>query len=158
VLKNKKLYDTAQKYFERAEKTYDIHALPLDLALVYYYQGRFDKAADKFEKAIHYQSNEKSMVPIYTDLGTTYYQLGKDNLARDAYRDALKIEPNFVQAHFALSQVYFRHNFQDEAVEELRTVIRLAPDSKEAKRAGEIIHKIIPEEREKEGEQKDQEK
>lgn len=155
VLKNKKSYDTTQEYFERAEKTYDIHALPLDLALVYYHQGRFDEAAEKFKKAISYQSNEKSMVPIYTDLGTTYYRLGKDNLAKDAYQNALKIEPNFVRAHFALSQVYLRHNFQQEAVEELRTVIRLAPDSKEAKRAGEIIHKLIPEEGEKEGESKD---
>jgi O-antigen ligase/Tfp pilus assembly protein PilF len=150
VLKNKRLYDDAQEYLERAEKTYDIHTLPLDLALVYYYQGKFDKAAEKFEKAIHYQLNEKSMVPIYTDLGTTYYRLGKDNLAKDAYQNALKIEPNFVRAHFALSQVYFRQNLQHEAVEELRTVIRLAPDSKEAKRAGEIIHKLIPEEGEKE--------
>ena len=116
----------------------------------------FDKAAEKFKKAISYQSNEKSMVPIYTDLGTTYYRLGKDNLAEDAYQNALKIEPNFVQAHFALSQVYFRQNLQHKAIEELLTVIRIAPDSKEAKKAKEIIHNLIQEEREKEGENKDQ--
>ena len=158
VLKNTRSYDTAQEYFERAEKAYDIHALPLDLALVYYYQGRFEEAANKFEKAIHYQSNEKSMVPIYTDLGTTYYRLSKDNLAKDAYQNALKIKPNFVQAHFGLSQVYFRQNLQHEAAEELRTVIRLAPNSKEAEMAKEIIHKLIQEEKEEEGENKDQEK
>jgi len=118
----------------------------------------FDKAAEKFKKAISYQSNEKSMVPIYTDLGTTYYRLGKNNLAKDAYQDALKIEPNFIRAHFGLGQVYFRQNLQHEAIEELLTVIRIAPDSKEAKEAKEIIHKLIPEEREKEGENKDQEK
>jgi O-antigen ligase/tetratricopeptide (TPR) repeat protein len=156
ISENKKLYDTAQEYFERAEKTFDTHNLPLDLALVYYYQGMFDKAAEKFKKAISYQSNEKSMVPIYTDLGTTYYRLGKDNLAEDAYQNALKIEPNFVQANFALSQVYFRQNLQHKAIEELLTVIRIAPDSKEAKKAKEIIHKLIQEEREKEGENKDQ--
>lgn len=125
---------------------------------MYYYQGRFDEAADKFEKAIHYQSNEKSIVPIYADLGTTYHQLGKDNLAKEAYQNALKIKPNFIQAHFALSQVFFQQNLQHKAVEELRTVIRLAPDSKEAKMAKETIHKLIQEEREKEGENKDQEK
>ena len=156
ILENKKLYDTAQEYLERAEKTFDTHSLPLDLALVYYYQGMFDKAAEKFKKAVSYQSNEKSMVPIYTDLGTTYYRLGKDNLAKDAYQNALKIEPNFIQAHFALSQVYFRQNLQHKAIEELLTVIRIAPDSKEAKKAKEIIHKLIQKEKEKEGEYKDQ--
>jgi O-antigen ligase/Tfp pilus assembly protein PilF len=161
ILKNKKLYDTAQEYLERAEKTFDAHTLPSELAMVYYYQDIFNEAVEKFKKAISYQSNKKSMVPIYTNLGNNYFKMGEDNLAKDAYKDALEIEPDFVQAHFNLGLVYFRQDFQHEAIEELLTVIRLAPDSKEAETARMIIHKGIQEEREKkkkEEKNEDQEK
>jgi tetratricopeptide (TPR) repeat protein len=87
--------------------------------------------------------------------------MGEDDLAKDAYKDALEIEPDFVQAHFNLSQVYFRQDLQHEAIEELLTVIRLAPDSKEAETARMIIHRGVQEEREKkekEEKNKDQEK
>ena len=161
ILKNRKLYDMAQEYLERAEKTFDAHTLPLELAMVYYYQDMFIEAEEKFKKAISYQSSEKSMVPIYTNLGNNYFKMGEDGLAKDAYQNALKIEPDFVQAHFNLSQVYFRQDLQREAVEELFTVIRLAPDSKEAETARMIIRKGVQEEREKKEEEeknKDQEK
>ncbi|HDK25669.1 MAG TPA: tetratricopeptide repeat protein, partial [Candidatus Atribacteria bacterium] len=160
ILKNKKIYDKAQEYLERAEKTFDAHTLPSELAMVYYRQDKFNEAEEKFKKAISYQPNKKSMVPIYTNLGNNYFKMGEYDLAKDAYRDALKIEPDFVQAHFNLSQVYFRQNLQREAVEELLTVIRLAPDSKEAEIARIIIHKGVQEERERKEEEKnkDQEK
>jgi len=161
ILKNRKLYDTAQEYLERAEKTFDAHTLPLELAMVYYYQDMFNEAEEKFKKAISYQSNKESMVPIYTNLGNNYFKMGEDGLAKDAYQNALKIEPDFIQAHYNLSQVYFRQDLQHEAVEELLTVIRLAPDSKEAETARMIIHKGVQEEREKKGKEeknKDQEK
>jgi len=142
ILREKGEYQEAQMYLERAEKTGGIPSLPLELGLVYYNQGLLEKAAEKFEKAISYQSNEKSMAPIYVNLGTTYFRLKRTDFAENCYQNALKIEPNIIQAHFGMGLVYVERKLWQKAVEEFSMVMKLKPDSKEAKKAKEIIQQI----------------
>ena len=146
ILRKKRLYREAQEYFEKAEKTCDIPSLPLELSLVYYNQSLLEKAAEKFEKAISYQSNERTMAPIYVNLGTTYFRLKKSDLAENCYQNALKIGPNIIQAHFGMGLVYVEKKLWQKAVEEFSMVIKLKPDSKEAKKAQEIIQQITQKE------------
>jgi tetratricopeptide (TPR) repeat protein len=102
ILREKREYQEAQIYLERAEKTGGIPYLPLELGLVYYNQGLLEEAAEKFEKAISYQSNERTMPPIYVNLGTTYLRLKRTDLAENCYQNALRIQPNIIQAHFGM--------------------------------------------------------
>ena len=142
ILREKREYPEAQIYLERAEKTGGIPSLPLELGLAYYNQGMLEKAAEKFEKAISYQSNERSMPPIYVNLGTTYFRLKRIDLAENCYQNALKIEPNIIQAHFGMGLVYVEKKLWQKAVEEFSIVVKLKPDSNEAKKAQEIIQQI----------------
>jgi tetratricopeptide (TPR) repeat protein len=142
ILREKGKYEEAQIYLERAEKTGSIPSLPLELGLVYYNQGLFEKSAEKFEKAISYQSEERSMAPIYVNLGTTYFRLKRTDLAENCYQNALKIEPNIIQAHFGMGLVYVEKKLWQKALEEFSIVTKLKPDSKEAKKAQEIIQQI----------------
>jgi len=146
ILREKGEYKEAQIYLEQAEKTGGISSLPLELGLVYYNQGLLEKAAEKFEKAISYQSNERSMAPIYVNLGTTYFRLKRTDLAENCYQNALKIEPNIIQAHFGMGLVYVEKKLWQKAVEEFSMVTKLKPDSKEAKKAKEIIQQITQKE------------
>jgi tetratricopeptide (TPR) repeat protein len=142
ILREKGEYQEAQIYLERAEKTGGIPSLPLELGLVYYNQGLLEKAAEKFEKAISYQSKERSMVPIYVNLGTTYFRLKRSDLAENCYQNALRINPNIIQAHFGMGLIYVEKKLWQKAVEEFSIVMKLKPDSKEAKKAQEIIQQI----------------
>ena len=146
ILREKGEYQEAQIYLERAEKTGGIPSLPLELGLVYYNQGILEKAAEKFEKAISYQLEEISMVPIYVNLGTTYFRLKRSDLAENCYQNALKIEPNIIQAHFGMGLVYVEKKLWQKAVEEFSMVMKLKPDSKEAIKAKEMIQQITPSE------------
>jgi len=142
ILEIKELYGVALEYFEKAEKYIDSPNLPQDFALIYLKKGQLDKAAIKLKQAISYQSDEKSMLPLYSELGNTYLQLERNKPAEIAFKNALKINPDFVNAHYGLAGAYLKQNLSNEALIELQKVIELAPDSQEANYAKITIQKL----------------
>ena len=142
ILETKELYGVAVEYFEKAEKYINHPDLPQDFALIYLKKGQLDKAAIKLKQTISYQSDEKSMLPLYSELGNTYLQLERYKPAEIAFKNALKINPDFVNAHYGLAGAYLQQNKQAEALEELQKVIELAPDSQEANYAKITIQKL----------------
>ena len=142
ILETKELYGVAMEYFEKAEKYIDSPNLPQDFALIYLKKGQLDKAAIKLKQAISYQSDEKSMLPLYSELGNTYLQLKRYKPAEIAFKNALKINPDFVNAHYGLAGAYLKQNLSNEALIELQKVIDLAPDSQEAGYAKIILTNI----------------
>ena len=143
ILRIKELYGISLEYFIKATKYIDLPDLPQELAFLYLTKGQWDKAVVKLEEAISYQNDEKSMVPLYTELGNTYHRLEKYKKAEIAFKNALKIEQDFINAHYGLAGVYLKQKKEDEALLELQIVVELAPDSEEAKYAREIMQKII---------------
>ena len=142
ILQNKELYGVAKKYLEKAEKYIDHPDLPLDLAVIYLKNGMLDEAAIKLKQAISYQPDEKLMLPLYSELGNTYLQLERYKPAEIAFKNALKINPDFVNAHYGLAGAYLKQNLSNEALIELQKVIELAPDSQEAGYAKIILTNI----------------
>lgn len=142
ILQNKGIYNLALEYFEKAAKYVDHPDLPRDFALIYLKKGQLDRAAIKLKQAISYQRDEKSMFPLYSELGNTYLQLGRYKPAEIAFKNTLKINPDFVNAHYGLAGAYLQLNQQFKAFEELQKVIELAPNSREAQNAREIMQQI----------------
>ena len=145
ILQDKELYGVSREYLEKAAKYIDHPDLPLDLAIIYLKNGMLDEAAIKLKQAISYQENEKLMLPLYAELGNTYLQLKRYKPAEIVLKDALKIDPNFINAHYGLAGAYLNQNKIEEALVELQKVIELAPDSQEAKYAQNIIQQIAQE-------------
>ena len=145
ILQNKELYGIAIKYFDKATKYIDSHNLPRDIAYNYLNRGLLDKGVAKLKQAISYQKTEKSMVPLYTDLGNNYMRAGRYKPAEIAFKNALKINPKYVKARYGLAGAYLRQNKLEEGQEELEKVIELAPDSQEANYARDTIQKIAQE-------------
>ena len=145
ILQNKGIYNLALEYFEKTAKYVDHPELPRDLAIVYLKKGLLDKAVIKLKQAISYQRNKKSMLPLYSELGNTYILLKRYKPAEITLKNALKIDPNFINAHYGLASVYLQNNRLQEALEELQKVIEIAPDSTQAKYARDVIQKIVQE-------------
>jgi tetratricopeptide (TPR) repeat protein len=142
ILETKELYGVAMEYFDKAEKYIDHPDLPQDFALIYLKKGQLEEAAIKLKQAISYQSDEKSMLPLYSELGNTYLQLERYKPAEIAFKNALKINSDFVNAHYGLAGAYLKQNLSNEALIELQKVIDLAPDSQEAGYAKIILTNI----------------
>ncbi|MBA7563660.1 tetratricopeptide repeat protein [Candidatus Atribacteria bacterium 1244-E10-H5-B2] len=136
------LYNTALKYFEKAEKYFDLPGLPQNFAIIYLAKGDLDEAINSLKQAISYQHREETMPPFYNELGNVYLKLEKYEPAEAAFKNALKIDPNLVNAHYRLSGIYLRQNKIEETLVELEKVVELAPDSQEAKYARDAIQKI----------------
>ena len=134
-----KKYEKALEYFMMAEKTYNTHHLPMDMAVVFFRQGLYEEAVEKFKQAISYQTDTKSMAPIYTDLGSTYLKLGMFELAEEAYLKALKKNPEFGYASYRLALLYLQQGEQEQAIPYLQRVIRVMPDTQEANNAQNIL-------------------
>lgn len=145
TLQNRGIYSMALEYFEKAETYVDHPDLPQDLAAAYLRTNLFDRAAIKYKKAISYQKNEKSMLPLYNQLASIYFRQKNYKQAEMAFKNALKIDLNFVNSHYGLASVYLQQNRSEEALQELQKVIELAPDSQLAKNALGLIQKIAQE-------------
>jgi tetratricopeptide (TPR) repeat protein len=145
ILQDKELYGISREYLEKAAKYLDHPDLPLDLAIIYLKSGMLDEAAIKLKQAISYQPDEKSMLPLYAELGNIYLQLERYKPAEIVLKNALKIDPDFINAHYGLAGAYLNQNKIDEALVELQKVIELAPDSQEANYARNVIQNITQE-------------
>jgi O-antigen ligase/Tfp pilus assembly protein PilF len=145
VLQSRGIYNLALENLEKAEKYVDHPDLPQDLASIYIRKNLLDKAAIKLKQAISYEKNEKSMLPLYNQLGSIYFRQKNYKQAEMAFKNALEIDSNFVNSHYGLASVYLKKNKSEEALQELQKVIELAPDSQMAKNARELIQKIARE-------------
>jgi len=138
----RELYGAALKYFKESEKYFDLRGLPQNLAIIYLAKGETDNAITELKKAISYQRREETMPPLYSELGNAYLKLERYEPAEIAFKDALKIDANFVNASYGLASTYLKQNKIEESLIELKKVIELAPDSQEAKYARDAIQKI----------------
>lgn len=145
ILEIKELYGIALEYFEKTAKYTDNSNLPQDFALIYLKSNQLDKAAIKLKQAISYQSSEKSMYPLYSELGNVYLQLEKYKPAEAAFLNALKINPEFVNAHYGMAGAYFNQNRTEKALVILQKIIELAPNSKEAQYARDMMQQFTQE-------------
>ncbi|MBA7558259.1 hypothetical protein ES705_51055 [subsurface metagenome] len=142
IFMTRNLYSTALKYFEESEKYFDLRGLPQNLAIIYIAKGETDDAITELKKAISYQLSERTMPPLYSELGNAYLKLEKYEPAEVAFKDALKVDPNLIGTRYRLADAYLKQNKIDEGLAELQKVIELAPDSQEAKYARDAIQKI----------------
>ncbi len=145
ILQKKEIYNLALEYFEKTDKYTDIPSLPNNFAFIYLKKGELDKAVIKLKQAISYQSSEKSMYPLYSELGNVYLQLEKYKLAEAAFLNALKINPEFVNAHYGMAGAYLYQNRAEKALVILQKIIELAPNSKEAQHARDMLQQIARE-------------
>jgi len=142
TLANETFFNLSQEYFEKAEKFIDHPSLPKNLAFIYLNKEQLDKAAIKLEQAISYQSDEKSMFPLYIELGKTYIRLNKKELAEIAFKGALKIDPDSISAHYGLGNVYLRQDRLQEALNEFQEIIKISPGTEDAEYAEKAIEEI----------------
>jgi tetratricopeptide (TPR) repeat protein len=76
------------------------------LGIIYRRQGRYDKAADQYQRAIKVNALDEN---IYYNLGRIYYDTEQLNKARDILVKALEINPSFKEASDMVKAIDLRH-------------------------------------------------
>ncbi|MFA5164607.1 MAG: tetratricopeptide repeat protein [Candidatus Omnitrophota bacterium] len=96
----------------------------LNLAAMYYYQGREDEAFDAYKKAIA----ADPLVPVtYANLGDIYYRKGKYKDSVSMFKRALEIAPGNAAYWNSLGNAYLAEKMDREAGEAYRKAIAIYP-------------------------------
>lgn len=90
----------------------------------HYVAGDYQKAIDAFTHDV----KKRPTAEAYFNLGLAYGKTGQQEKEIEAYKEALKLNPNKPELHFNLGTVYNDNGNKNEAINALVEAIRLRPD------------------------------
>lgn len=104
----------------------------LSLGLYYSHLGDYVHALDEYQKALN--NKPPTLTPVYkdealTEMGKIYFDLGDHAVAIDLFQKALEYFPQNIDARFYLALTYSSMGLKNEAVTELRKVLKAAPNA-----------------------------
>jgi tetratricopeptide (TPR) repeat protein len=123
---------TAQEYFE--------------LGSIYLNKRVYVQAISCFQKALKAEElPEQELALIYNALGYAYFAQEQYDLAMRYYKDALKINPDYVTALNNLGHAYERKQLTSPALEAYEQALKLEPANETAKRRADSLRKrLVP--------------
>lgn len=121
-----------------AEDYYELGSIYLDKKL-------FAQAAVQLQKALKSPDLEgdENTALIYNALGYAYFAQEQYDLAIRQYKEALKLNPNYVTALNNLAHVYERKQLTAQALETYEAALKLDPKSDVAKRRFDSLRKRV---------------
>ena len=132
---------SALKYLHKAEIFTDNPNLPGNIAYLYNNKEESIKAIPYLEKAIKYQPDRESMLPLQLQLGNIYLTIKDYKDAERHFDGAIKNNPASVEAYYGLGRIYINQDKKEQAIEMLEKVIELDPESKLAEYAESLLTK-----------------
>ncbi len=119
-------YQNAMRILERA-----VNLKPsfvsghVNLARIYRDYGYEDLAMDHLIDAIQYRKDAY----LVHEMGLTYERFNKLDKARQAYNDAIILDPDYAEAYFSLGLLDFRDRNFEDAVKEIQHALFISPDN-----------------------------
>lgn len=108
------------------------------LAYCEYRRGDFNKAEKAWLRALDINDSAK----IRLNLALVYKEANRLELAQASLLKALDMNPKLLSAHFALGEIYYKHNKIRKAKYHFREVIQLEPLSEQAQVSQQILDKM----------------
>ncbi len=109
-----------------------------ELGALYFQVQQFAQAADVYNRVVDLDPKN---VDVHIDLGRAYFYQGMSSTAIKEFRKAVELDPKKVDAHYnlALALSHSAPPDVDAAVASWKEVIKLAPDSDQAKKSQSFI-------------------
>ncbi|TAF03730.1 MAG: tetratricopeptide repeat protein [Nostocales cyanobacterium] len=122
---------TAQEYYE--------------LASIYSEKKVFTQAIPLFQKALKAaeEEGEETIAPVYNGLGYVYFAQEQYDLAIKQYKEALKLQPDYVTALNNLGHAYEKKKLTAQALQMYEEALKFAPNNATAKRRAESLRRLV---------------
>jgi tetratricopeptide (TPR) repeat protein len=121
---------TAQEYYE--------------LGSIYLDKKLFAQSIILFQKALKVEETEPDFLAVvYNGLGYAYFAQEQYDLAIRNYKEALKLEPEYVTAINNLGHAYERKKLTAQALQAYEDVLKYEPNNQTAKRRSESLRKRL---------------
>lgn len=117
-----------------------------ELGSIYLNKRVYSQAIAQFQKALKADDlPELESALVYNALGYAYFAQEQYDLSIRHYKDALKIDPNYVTALNNLGHAYERKQLTAPALEAYEQALALDADNQTAKRRAEALRKrLVP--------------
>lgn len=116
----------AKEFFIKAIRFNQEHAAAyMNLGKIYIDEGADGKAHDSFQRALKVNPD---YIEARYNLALTFINMGKLDKAEKELMTLLVVDPNNAQAHHDLGVVKYRQDLKEEAVDEMRKSVTIAPD------------------------------
>lgn len=100
----KENYSEAEKSYARAlNKNKDSYKGAFNLGNAYYQQGKYEEAAEQFQLLTHRATSKDTLAKAYHNLGNALMKLKKYEEGANAYKNALKNNPNDEDTRYNLA-------------------------------------------------------
>jgi tetratricopeptide (TPR) repeat protein len=133
-LKNKltKEKGTVQEYYE--------------LGSIYSEKKVYTQAISLFQKAIKVAEEEEediNIAPVYNGLGYVYFAQEQYDIAIRQYKEALKLQPDYVVALNNLGHAYEKKKLTAQALQMYEESLKFEPNNTVAKRRAESLRRLV---------------
>jgi tetratricopeptide (TPR) repeat protein len=146
ILKTRKMETTLNKLQSKLSKEKGTAQEYYELGSIYLDKKLYIQAISLFQKALKLEDlTEEEGAPIYNALGFSYFAQEQYDLAIRQYKEALKIDPNYVTALNNIGHAYERKQLTAQALESYEQALALDPKNATAKRRSESLRKrLVP--------------
>jgi tetratricopeptide (TPR) repeat protein len=107
-----------------------------NLSAIYFSKGNLEEGMKYFKQLDETKITDHT---IFYNIGIISFNNNKMEIAIDFFKKCLEREPEYVKAHNQLALAYLNQGDMDKAKAHFKEVIRLAPDSKEAAQAKDML-------------------
>jgi tetratricopeptide (TPR) repeat protein len=92
-----------------------------------YSAGQYEEAISTFRRAIALAPTSTTAIQAYDYTARSHLKLGDSEAAIDAYKKAIRIDPQLADTHIALGTLYITLDRVDEARQEYETAVKIDP-------------------------------
>ena|SRR6218665_395957 len=112
----KKYEDAEKNYKDALKKNKDSYKASFNLGDAYYKQEKYEEAAEQFQALTHRASSKDTLAKAYHNLGNALLKSKKYQESIDAYKNALKNNPNDKDTRYnlACAQQYLKKQQQQQ--------------------------------------------
>lgn len=124
----KKDKQNAIKYYQKAIEIGKDAKAYNRLGSLYLMEENYAKALEIFEKGIKENPKSSELHKLYNNQATAYYYLGKTEQAITTLKKALEVNPDYLNANYALGAIYLQNGNKEEGCKYLKKAEELGFD------------------------------
>ncbi len=146
VLKTRRIENALSRLEKKLKKERGTVQEYYELGSIYSDKKMFAQAITLFQKALKgADAEEENLAPVHNALGFAYFAQEQYDIAIREYKEALKLNPQYVIALNNLGHAYERKKQTAKALETYEQVLKYEPDNTTAKRRAESLRKrLVP--------------
>ena len=117
------------------------------LGSIFLEKKMYSQAIELLQKGVKLKDSEnsESSAKVYNALGFSYFAKDQYDIAIRQYKEALKIDPNYVTVYNNLGHAYEKKKLTAQALEAYESALKCDPKNDTAKRRAESMRKrLIP--------------